>query len=37
MASIDMFTIVGLISAVALVTVMFTLCKLDGGCNKPNC
>jgi len=34
--SLDLLTIVGIISAAVVVVVLFTLCKLKG-CNKPLC
>lgn len=37
MASIDVFTIAGIISAVVLIAVIVTLCKSENGCNKPTC
>ena len=37
MASIDLFTIAGIVSAVVLVAIIFTLCKSENGCNKPTC
>ena len=37
MASMDVLTITGLVSVAAVVVVMFVLCKLKGGCDKPIC
>ena len=38
MAFMDLFTIVGVISAVVLVAVIITLCNSSEGCNsKPTC
>ena len=37
MAFLDLFTIAGVIIAVALVVVIVTLCKFNGGCSKPTC
>lgn len=34
--TVDTLTIIGVIAAVAVVAVLFTLCKLRG-CNKPVC
>jgi len=37
MVSIDLFTIAGMISVVALAAVIITLCNIDNGCNGSNC
>ena len=38
MASMDLFTIAGVISAVVVAAVIITLCKFNEGCsNKPTC
>ena len=38
MASMDLLTIVGVISAVIVAAVIVTLCKFNEGCsNKPTC
>jgi len=37
MVSIDVLTIAGIISVIALVVVIFTLCMSEEGCNKPTC
>jgi len=34
MVTIDLFTIVGIVCAVAVIAVMITLCKFNGGCNN---
>ena len=38
MASMDLFTIVGIISAVVIAAVIITLCKFNEGCShNPSC
>lgn len=34
MVTIDLFTIVGMVCVVAVIAVMFTLCKFNGGCSS---
>ena len=36
MMELDMLSIIGIVSAVVVVAVLFTLCKIRG-CNKPIC
>ncbi len=35
MATLDFFTIAGIVCTVGVIAIMFTLCKFKGGCNKP--
>lgn len=37
MISLDIFTYVGIAFAVAVIIVMFSLCKTKGGCNNSAC
>ena len=36
MMELDMLSIIGIVSAVVVVAVLFALCKIRG-CNKPIC
>lgn len=37
MITMDIFTYVGISYAVAVIVVMFSLCKSKGGCNNSEC